>query len=227
MPFLPAAMKNSTKASTFSSVASGSLRARAGTGRRLRLGGELRRVVERRAADVALVGRGVASSAGTSSTAAAGLDDDRERDVLNLAIGRQQRAVFAGRDELDADAASDADSPASDPRRPATKALCSSSRVDRHRAHRRRHPRGDHVELVALLEERLVARVDLQQRRDDLRRMAAPRHLLQQLAVARSSAAAGARASRRTSRCRRPASTTRDSTARRIRKLSSSRSSLM
>ena len=36
--------------------------------------------------------------------------------------------------------------------------------ADRDRARRRRHPRRDHVELVALLEERFVARVELQKR---------------------------------------------------------------
>ena len=181
MPFLPAAMKNSTKASTFSSVASGSLRARPAA-RPAGLGSAASFVASSSGAPPMLLSSAeAASSAGHVFDRRRGLHDHRERDVANLPVRRQQRAVFAGRDELDADAAV--------ARIPLRAILDGQDEgvvlvvaIDRHRPYRRRHPRGDLVELVPLLEERLVARVGLQERGDDVGRIAAPGDLLKQLA---------------------------------------------
>src|SRR4030095_16146956 len=53
----------------------------------------------------------------------------------------------------------------------------------RHSSGWRRHPRGNHVEPLTVLEERLVSGVAFEKRGDDCRRGASSRHLLQQLAI--------------------------------------------
>ena len=60
--------------------------------------------------------------------------------------------------------------------------MCSLSRLTVTVRSGRGHASRQDVELVALLEERLVSRVGVQQRRYDVRRLASARHLLQQFA---------------------------------------------
>ena len=93
MPLRPAATKNSTNSSTLFSVVSGSLRERAAAALALGAG----------AISLPSAGAASASSRLLLPRRLAGRRDDRELDVLDLAIRRGQQAVLAGCDEVHAD----------------------------------------------------------------------------------------------------------------------------
>ena len=176
----------------------------------LRLGRELRRLVDRRAADRRAVGRGAAARPRRRPRPRRSpIDDDRRRRSAGMSRWlAEQRAVLAGGDEVDADRVLP---------RIAARAILDLQQVavvlvvalHGHRARRRRQRLRRAPSSLSLSAKYSRSRAGREQRLDDLARMAAALDRPAAASGARSSAAAASRARRRRSRRRRPASARR------------------